>query len=119
MLTVSKAPGVQDRAFRLQPELVHVRAGPSLAVVAEFLVAAVPAVLGLLQQRVSINAGVHDRLHAAQVHRRRRGGLVRRRWGLGERGAAGAKPYCADSRSKSGCAHQATSTVRNMPSSMW
>jgi len=48
MLAVREAPGVQDRAFGLEPELVVVGADPGLAVIAKLLVAAVPAVLGLL-----------------------------------------------------------------------
>ena len=50
MLPVSEPAAVRHRSFRLEPDLVQIRPGPRLAVVAEFLVAAIPATLRLFEQ---------------------------------------------------------------------
>ena len=52
---------VLDEAFRLEPELVHVGADPSLAVPSKFVVGAVGAPFELIEENVPVDRIVHHR----------------------------------------------------------
>ena len=121
VLSIRKFALLGDEPFRLQPDLVRIRAGPELAIVAELFVSAVPAPLQLFEQGMREDAVVHHRRgHATHVHpgsevnlRGGGGGLrVRRAGHPQENGHDG-----GDDRE--GRISHATMTVRNMPISMW